>query len=98
MAESTLDELSTRELRERAFARARQRHDLGFYWDVVRHLPHAPEAEEVDGSLGSIGAAIDSVTALWHELTGQDTDYGVSEPLLRAKFIDYLTEPERANG
>nr|WP_211207273.1 hypothetical protein [Stackebrandtia nassauensis] len=92
MAESTLDELSTEQLRERAFARARQRHDLGFFWDVVRHLPHAPEAEEVDGSLGSVGAAIDSVVALWHELTGHDTDYGSSEPLLRAKFIDYLSD------
>lgn len=95
MADSTLDELSTQELRHRAFARARQRHDLGFFWDVVRHLPHAPEAEEVDGSLGSLGAAVDSVTSLWHELTSDDTDYGASEPLLRAKFIDYLTEPEQ---
>lgn len=97
MAESTLDELSTEQLRERAFARARQRHDLGFYWDVVQHLPHAPEAQDVDGSLGSLGAAIDSVTALWHELTGHDADYGAAEPLLRAKFIDYLSEPERTS-
>lgn len=94
MADSTLDELPTLELRELAFARARKRRDLGFYWDVVRHLPHAPEAEEVDGSLGSLGAAIDSVTSLWHELTGHDTDYGAAEPLLRAKFIDYLTQPQ----
>ncbi|MGH8877430.1 MAG: hypothetical protein ACRD0P_08835 [Stackebrandtia sp.] len=93
MAESTLDELSTEQLRERAFERARKHRDLGFFWDVVRHLPHAPEAAEVDGSLGSVGAAIDSVAELWHELTGHDSDYGAAEPLLRAKFIDYLAEP-----
>lgn len=82
--------LPTSTLRERAFALARRRRDLGFFWDVVRHLPHAPEAEDVDGSLGSVGPAIDSVIELWHELTGRDTDYGDAEPLVRASFIEYL--------
>lgn len=92
MSESTLDELSTDELRDRAFALARKHHDLGFFWDVLRHLPHAPEAEDIDGSLGSVGPAIDSVIELWHELTGHGADYGDEEPLLRAKFIDYITD------
>jgi hypothetical protein len=92
MTDSTLDELSTEELRDRAFGLARKRHDLRFYWEVVRHLPHAPEAEEVDGSLGSVGPAIDSVVELWRELTGDGRDYGDAEPLLRAKFIDYLSD------
>ncbi|GAA4911441.1 hypothetical protein LX16_2560 [Stackebrandtia albiflava] len=94
MDESTLDELSTTELRERAFALARRRHDLSFFWEVVQRLPHAQEAEEVDGSLGSVGPAIDAVVEMWHELTGHDTDYGDVEPLLRARFIEYLTAPE----
>ena len=90
MEHSRLDELSTAELRERAFTLAKRRLDLRFFWGVVEHLPHAPEAAGVDGSLGSVGPAIDSVLELWHELTVQDTDYGDAEPVLRARFIEYL--------
>jgi hypothetical protein len=88
-----LDKLSTEELRERAFALARDRRDVGFFWSVVRHLPHADDAEELDGSLGSYGASVDDAVALWRELTGHG--YGEAEPLLRAAFIDYLTHRQR---
>jgi hypothetical protein len=84
-----LDALSTEELRERAFALARERHDIGFFWSVLRHLPHADDAEELDGSLGSYGASVDDAVALWREFTGHG--YAEAEPLLRAAFIDYLT-------
>lgn len=84
-----LDTLSTEELRKRAFALARERRDLGFFWSVLRHLPHADDTEELDGSLGSVGASIDDAVALWREFTGHG--YGESEPLLRAAFIDYLS-------
>jgi hypothetical protein len=84
-----LDALSTEELRERAFALARERHDLGFFWSVLRHLPHADDTEELDGSLGSYGASVDDAVALWREFTGHG--YQEAEPLLRAAFIDYLT-------
>jgi hypothetical protein len=84
-----LDQLSTEELRERAFALARERRDIGFFWSVLRHLPHADDAEELDGSLGSYGASVDDAVALWRELTGHG--YAEAEPLLRAAFIDYLT-------
>ncbi|MBX6355456.1 MAG: hypothetical protein IRZ05_06305 [Micromonosporaceae bacterium] len=83
-----LDALSTEELRRRAFALARERRDVGFFWSVLRHLPHADDAEELDGSLGSYGASVDDAVALWRELTGHG--YGEAEPLLRAAFIDYL--------
>lgn len=59
----------------------------------MEHLPHAREAEDVDGSLGSVGPAIDSVIEMWHELTANDADYGPAEPLLRARFIEYLSSP-----
>ena len=65
-----LDALSTEELRRRAFALARERRDIGFFWSVLRHLPHADDAEELDGSLGSYGASVDDDVALWRELTG----------------------------
>lgn len=84
-----LDELSTEELRHRAFAKARRHGDVKFFWSVLRHLPHASQAESLDGSLGSVGASVDDAVALWRELTGHG--YGESEPLLRAAFIDYLS-------
>jgi hypothetical protein len=83
-----LDALPTEELRQRAFAKARQHGDVSFFWSLVRHLPHADDAESLDGSLGAVGATIDDAVALWRELTGHG--YGESEPLLRAAFIDYL--------
>ncbi|MFC0533469.1 hypothetical protein [Phytohabitans kaempferiae] len=99
MSEATfaeLDALSTEELRERAFAVARHRLDVGFFWAVLRHLPSADEAEELDGSLNAVGPTIDEAVALWRELTGHGYD-AQSEPLLRAAFIDYLLKhPEEA--
>src|SRR6266550_6776587 len=83
-----LDSLSTEELRERAFAVAREHRDLGFFWTVLRHLPHADDTEGLDASLGAYGASVDDAVALWREFTGHG--YGDSEPLLRAAFIDYL--------
>lgn len=87
-----LDSLSTEQLRERAFALAREHHDLGFFWSVLRHLPHADDAEGLDASLGAYGASIDDAVALWREFTGHG--YAESEPLLRAKFIDYIRQRE----
>lgn len=85
---TALDALSTEDLRHRAFAIARERRDVGFFWSVLRHLPHADDTESLDASLGSVGASIDDAVALWRELEGHG--YGDAEPLLRAAFIDYL--------
>jgi hypothetical protein len=87
-----LDALSTEELRERAFHQARERHDIGFFVNIIRHLPHADDAESVDGSLGSVGAEISDLVSMWREFTGHG--YGDAEPLLRAAFIDYLMKPK----
>ncbi|AGL21380.1 hypothetical protein [Actinoplanes sp. N902-109] len=83
-----LDALPTEELRERAFARARERHDLGFFWSVFKHLPDSDEAASLDGAPNTVGPTVDEAVALWRELTGHS--YGEQEPLLRAAFIDYL--------
>jgi len=91
MTDSTfaeLDALPTEKLRDRAFARARELRDLGFFWSVIRHLPNADEAAELDGAPNTIGPTIEEAVALWRELTGHG--YGDQEPLLRAAFIDYL--------
>jgi hypothetical protein len=84
-----LDALPTEELRRRAFARAVERRDVGFFWSLLRHLPHADDTEELDASLGAVGASVDDAVALWREFTGHG--YGDAEPLLRASFIDYLS-------
>lgn len=83
-----LDRLSTEELRERAFAVARERRDVGFFWSLLQHLPDADEAAMLDGAPNTIGPTIDEAVALWRELTGHE--YGELEPLIRAAFIDYL--------
>lgn len=91
MTDSTfaeLDALPTEELRERAFAKARERRDLKFFWSVVNHLPDADEAAALDGAPNTVGPTIEEAVALWRELSGHG--YGEQEPLLRAAFIDYL--------
>ena len=85
-----LDALTTEELRERAFARAREHHDVKFFWSVLKHLPDSDDAASLDGSPQSVGPTVDEAVALWRELTGHG--YGEQEPLLRAKFIDYLQQ------
>jgi hypothetical protein len=88
-----LDSLPTEELRHRAFERAIQRHDVGFFWSVFRHLPHAEDTETLDASFGAIGASLNDAVALWREFTGRG-GYGDAEPLLRAAFIAYLKGEE----
>jgi hypothetical protein len=91
MTDSTfadLTALSTEELRERAFTRARERRDVGFFWSVFKHLPDSDEASALDGAPNSVGPTVDEFVALWRELTGHG--YAEQEPLLRAAFIDYL--------
>ncbi|GLI03511.1 hypothetical protein [Phytohabitans aurantiacus] len=90
-----LDALSTEDLRERAFALARRRRDVRFFWSVLRHLPHADDVEKLDGSPNSVGPTIDEAVALWREFTGHGYD-DETEPLLRAAFIDYLLSHDAA--
>jgi hypothetical protein len=87
-----LDALSTDELRRRAFERAERRHDIGFFWDLLRHLPAAETVASEDGSLGNITGGIAEVIEVVNELFGKDL--GDAEPLIRARFIDYLRRPE----
>jgi hypothetical protein len=83
-----LDALTTEELRERAFAQAEHRHDVGFFWDLVKHLRTVESVGADDGSAGGIGETISSAIDLTRELVGKHG--GSLEPLLRARYIDYL--------
>jgi hypothetical protein len=84
-----LDALPTEELRERAFTRAEHRLDIGFFWDLVKHLPASEAMADEDASFGNITGSITEVTEAVRELFGRDL--GGEEPLFRARFIDYLT-------
>jgi hypothetical protein len=86
-----LDALPTEELRQRAFHRAERHGDIGFFWDLIKHLPSAAEFETDDGSSGGVTGGITELVAIVRELMGKDL--GDYEPLLRARFIDYLQQP-----
>lgn len=86
-----LDRLDTDTLRERAFARARERGDLGFFWDLLRHLPASAALASEDGSGGGMTATVDELIVAVEEMFG--AGLGDVEPLFRARFIDYLERP-----
>ena len=83
-----LDQLSTDELRRAAFERAEQRHDIGFFWDVVRHLSPSEPIAAQDASSGNITGGLTEVAEIVHEMLAGG--YGDMEPLLRARFISYI--------
>jgi hypothetical protein len=83
-----LDALSTQELRERAFAKAEHSRDIGFFWDLVKHLGASGSLAADDGSAGGLGESISGAIELVGELLGRHEE-GL-EPMLRARYIDYL--------
>jgi hypothetical protein len=87
MDRAQLDALSTEELRRRAFSVAERRLDVGFFWDLVKHLPAAGEVAR-DDSFSSAAAGVSDLIELFRELGGHNL--GDAEPLIRAKFVDYL--------
>lgn len=84
-----LDELSTEELRQQAFEKARRAHDVGFFWDVVKHLRASHSLSQEDGSGGGLTGSISDAVEIVRELMGKDL--GDDEILLRARFVDYLS-------
>ena len=85
---SDLDALSTDELRHLAFERAKDRHDVGFFWDLVKHLRASQSIAAEDGSSGGLTGSITEAVELVRELMGKGLRD--EEPLLRARFLDYL--------
>jgi hypothetical protein len=83
-----LDAMSTSDLRQRAFSAAEHRRDVGFFWDLVKHLRGSEEFGSDDGSAGGLGESITGVIDVANELLGRED--GSLEPLLRARYIDYL--------
>ena len=86
-----LDRLSTEQLRQQAFDRAEHRRDVGFFWDLIKHLPPSEDIASEDASAGNITGGLADAVELVRELMGRGL--GETEPLLRARFIDYLRQP-----
>ena len=83
-----LDQLTTEELRRRAFDKAHAAHDLHFFWDLIRHMHGSRSIVGEDGSSGALTGTITELVGISRELMGHEL--GDDEPLLRARFLDYL--------
>lgn len=83
-----LDRLSTEELRAMAFDRAEHARDVGFFWDLIRHLPPSEDIASEDGSAGNITGGLADVVEMVREIFGRGL--GDNEPLVRARFISYI--------
>jgi hypothetical protein len=83
-----LDQLSTEQLRRRAFEHAEQRHDIGFFWDLIKHLDASQDLAREDGSAGHLTGGVAEAVEVVRELLGRGL--GDAEPLVRARFIDYI--------
>jgi hypothetical protein len=86
-----LDALPTEELRHRAFELAERKHDVGFFWEIIRHLPPSDDIAAEDASAGNITGSLAEMTELVRQLAGRSL--GDAEPLIRARFIDYIRKP-----
>jgi hypothetical protein len=83
-----LEELTTEELRRRAFDKAQAAHDVHFFWDLTKHLRASRALAAEDGSGGGLTGSLVELVELARELMGKGL--GDDEPLIRARFLDYL--------
>jgi hypothetical protein len=91
--DTVLEDLPYDELRDRAFAVAEDRRDLGFFVDLFNHTPAMHNASDEGGSLGDIsGSLVESVRAA-RQIFGHES-VGDLEPLFRARFATYIREHE----
>jgi hypothetical protein len=82
------DDLSTEQLRVKAFDKARGAHDRAFFWDLAKHLRGSRAIAGEDASSGGITGTLAELVDLGREMLGHDL--GDDEPLVRARFLDYL--------
>ena len=80
------------ELRHAAFEKAREKHDIGFFWDLVKHLRSSASFAAEDASMGGIGGSITDTIEIVRELMGKDLDDD-ERALLQAKFEHYVAQP-----
>lgn len=81
------------ELRQAAFERARERHDVKFFINLFGHMPAAVQMADEGGSLGEIGGSISETVEAAKEMFGRKP-IGDLEPMLRGVFATYLRESD----
>jgi hypothetical protein len=86
-----LEDLPYEELRERAFKVAEHHHDVGFFYDLLRHLPAATAVADEGGSVGDMSAGFVETVSMAREMAGEES-VGDLEPLFRARFATYIRE------
>ena len=86
-----LETLSTDDLRARALDKAEKAKDVGFVWELVRHMRGSQAIAGEDGSSGGITGSISEAVHMVRELMGKEP-FGEDEPLLRVRFLEYLRE------
>ncbi len=89
--DTVLEDLPYDELRDRAFAVAEQRHDVGFFVDLFNHTPAMHDASGEGGSLGDISGSLVETVRGARQAFGEDS-VGDLEPLFRARFATYIRE------
>ncbi|HEY2216122.1 MAG TPA: hypothetical protein VGH21_01420 [Solirubrobacteraceae bacterium] len=85
MTEDELDQLSTRELHDRAVHRAERHVDVKFFWSLLQLIP---AAEAVSGDTGEADYDIQSSKGLISDAVHSGD--GALGEALRPVFIDYL--------
>jgi hypothetical protein len=87
-----LEQLSSKELHDRAVRLAEHRLDLGFLWRLIKTIP---AAEAAAGNLQQAEAdvAVGDLVPLLHDLA--HSDEGPLADALRPLYIEYLVEHEQ---
>ena len=77
-------------LRDWALEVARERRDVGFYWDLAKHLPSTEDANRDWATYDPIDA-IREISHLFTNFREEAADPEVAD-LLRVRYVDYLVE------
>jgi hypothetical protein len=96
MTETPLEDLPFPELRHRAFHLAEKRIDIGFFTELFTHMPGMVAVQTEGGDLGSIGGSFIETVKAVREMLGDDAIDEGTEALLRARFVTYIREHEKA--
>jgi hypothetical protein len=80
-----LEQLSTRELHDRAVRRAERHVDLKFFWSLLKAIP---VAETVSGDVGEADYDLESSKGLIYDAVHSGD--GALGEALRPLFVDYL--------
>lgn len=88
-----LEQLSTKELQQRAFSRARRHLDVGFFWKLMEA---APAAEAAAGHIEEAEADILSFSQRVEDVVNPDT--AEETEAFRPLYLEYLKKHERDDG